>query len=242
MLRISRGPAQLEGEHDAALVVGVQRLQQRLPRRRRPDRLGRRLGLDPSAAQGLLEGAAVLPIQDEEHDEPRHREDERDDGHHRGPNADRMQHDDQQHADRGVRPPLDERVDGGLDAAPLARMNRGVVDLGRRLAERLEDDALEPSHRDDRPPQGADDDPRGEQHRRDRLQGGGRPEAESFQQPPRHAELEQQRERVQADVELAEELRERVRVRVEMLDEELELEVDERRTRSPTARARRRAP
>jgi len=45
-----------------------------------------------------------------------------------------MQKDDQHHADNRVRPAVDERIDGGLDAPPLARMDRGIIDLRRRLA------------------------------------------------------------------------------------------------------------
>jgi len=86
-VRIPCGRAQIEGEHDTALVVGPQRLQQRFPRRRRPDRLWRHFGLDPAAAQGLFEGAAVLSIQDQDHKDPRHGKGGGQGGHDCGPNA-----------------------------------------------------------------------------------------------------------------------------------------------------------
>jgi hypothetical protein len=221
--------AQLERERDATLVVGAQREEERFSRRGCPDRVGLRLGLDPAAAQRLLERQAVLPIEVEDDHAPGRREPDGHAGHDGGSGADRVQEHDEQHADRGVGPAIDERVDGGLDPTPLTGMDGGVTDFGRRLAQRLEHDALDPPQCDDRPCDGTECEQDREEHRRRRLQSDGGPEAEPAHDQARDAELEEQRQRVQPDVELAEEFRERVRIRVEMLDEHLELKVDQRR-------------
>ena len=220
--------AQLEREDDAIFIIGAQRLQQRTAGRGKAQGVGGRVGLDPAGAQNLPESAAVLPIQQEEHDEPYAAQDCGQDRDRGDRNAKRVEHQDQKEADRGVGPALDERVDGRFDAPPLARSDRRVVDLARRLPEGLGQDALERPHGTHHPQPRAEGDPRGHQEHRGWLKPGGDPQAEPLEQPPRQHELEEEREPVECDVEPPQELSEVVRVGIVAHDVVLELEVDER--------------